>query len=317
MLLKVLVLMLLAASSCGLFAASNASEGALSPSGDRDFRLRMDLDGPVVPDGFVHIPAGRYRTGRWPRTIDGIRTIYCSSGLGHVSGLRDILFPEKVRTFETSFYIKRTEVTTSEFLRFLKNSEYRPKNPFLRHMQGPLSLTPKMDFWNEIHRIRPDGPITNVDWHDATAYATWAGGLLPSEEEWERAARGMKGYLNPWGNHPWHPPPTQAGISASDRLGSVLSGSNSEDSSPFGVLDLGWGVREWCRDLFSAESGGPVCEHEMFSGTERVIRGLSNCDPIGCSRSLVVPSIANERDWYLPDDSSDCLGFRIVLPADR
>src|SRR5262249_10333061 len=87
-------------------------------------------------------------------------------------------------------------------------------------------------------------PVTGVTWAEARAYALWTGRELPSEAEWEKAARGVHGFDFPWGNGVpvWHRPRTVGQI---DEVGSFQG-----DVSPFGVYDLAGSAREWCNDLY-------------------------------------------------------------------
>jgi serine/threonine-protein kinase len=132
-----------------------------------------------------------------------------------------------------SFAIDRTPVTNAQFAKFVEEACYRPKDAtaFLRHWTA-----------GRCPRGLEDHPVTWVSWHDATAYAAWAGKRLPTWEEWERAARGTDGRPFPWGDafDATRCNTREAGLGATTPVTRFALGA-----SPDGVLDLFGNVREW------------------------------------------------------------------------
>ncbi len=140
-----------------------------------------------------------------------------------------------------AFEIDQVEVTNERYMRFVKATGHRPPpNPF-----GPGVL----ESIEGIEQL----PVVQTTWYDAKAYCTWAKKRLPTEAEWEKAARGTDGRLYPWGNDP--PTPQRAnfdrewdGIRTLYPVGSLPGGD-----SPYGVKDMAGNAREWVADWYEAD----------------------------------------------------------------
>jgi formylglycine-generating enzyme required for sulfatase activity len=198
-----------------------------------------------------------------------------------------------------SFYIDKHEVTVARYAVFLKTTGgARPP-----------------DRWEESN---PDEvgtfPVVGVDWHDAEAYCRWAGKRLPTESEWEKAARGTDGRRYPWGNDEPNlalanfgksaPGPYQGGLAPVDGRAAV--------KSAYGAQDLAGNASEWVWDWFADGFARGQARNPKGpdAGTARVIRGGGWYD---------TPERLNStRRWHAsPDTRADDVGFRCAKDPAR
>ena len=187
-----------------------------------------------------------------------------------------------------AFYIDIYEVTVGQFKRFVNQSGYSYKR------------------WNEVARYSPadDYPMVYIDWNDATAYAKWAGKRLPTEGEWEYAARGgLEGKRYPWGDEP----PTIERANYNKSVGR-LTIVGSYPANGYGLYDMAGNAWEWCQDWYGEDyySSSPVnAPQGPETGSRRVLRSGSWPDNPFLLRVAV-------RYFNYPTNRTNYVGFRCV-----
>jgi formylglycine-generating enzyme required for sulfatase activity len=164
---------------------------------------------------------------------------------------------------------------------------------------------------------RADHPVTGISWHDARAFAGWAGKRLPTEQEWERAARGPDGWKWPWGN-----------IFERNRCnlgaGTAPVGSFSGDKSPFGVFDMAGNVQEWTSSQFIAYEGAGKDGNlngglggVAFDAKKKVVRGsYYGGNDFLARNSMRYCSLPGEPGNKPQGSNYEYIGFRCALDAD-
>jgi formylglycine-generating enzyme required for sulfatase activity len=220
--------------------------------------------------------------------------------------------PEHTVTLD-EFWIGKTEITVAEFRRFTERSGY----PF-----PAKELVPEENNW--LLRGRDGYPMNYVSKQDAQAYATWLSkqsGMrcdLPTEAQWEKAARGIDAAIYPWGDA-WDASmanfcdkrcPIQWRKNQDDGFAtSSPVDAKPGDRSPWGVLGMGGNVSEWCRDAFgfrypSSPVKNPLSESK--GGGNSIVRG-------GSWRDFPERLQASYRFHYPEDNRYSHIGFRLVV----
>ncbi len=230
--------------------------------------------------------------------IDGMVQVYIPAGefqMGSQDGNSD---EELVHTvYLDAFWMDQTEVTNAMYEQCVN--------------VGACSLPNSIKYFGDQNYI--NHPVVYVSWYGAKAYCEWAGRRLPTEAEWEKAARGgLEGQQYPWGNiDPVCTPGSQNGAKFDDNAGCDDTSTEpvmSYHSNGYGLYDMAGNVWEWVHDLYDGNyySNSPSINPESPSfGDYRVLRGGSW---FSSGRNL------RSANWFFnnPDDSSSKFGFRCV-----
>jgi formylglycine-generating enzyme required for sulfatase activity len=233
------------------------------------------------PEDMVFVPGGTFLMGS--RGDEG--------RVGFEVGVDEMpQHPVRVR----SFFIDRHEVTNAQYQRFIQaTNREAPADPKDVEYYAWVDGNPPAG--------QEDHPVCYVAWDDANAYCTWVGKRLPTEAEWERAARGDDGRIWPWGNtfDPARCNAVEAGFLWSTPVGSFPGGA-----SPYGVMDLCGNVAEWTSSWYGPYPGSTL-KRTAFGKQMRVARGGAWVLPAepwsrATNRNLAQP----------PDLKHRTLGFR-------
>jgi formylglycine-generating enzyme required for sulfatase activity len=180
-----------------------------------------------------------------------------------------------------SYWMDKTEVTNDMYAKFLNQvgNLVEGGETWLDADDEAVQVIKENDRWKALDGYE-NHPVVEVTWYGAWAYCEWAGRRLPTEAEWEKAARGTDGGTYPWGEG--EPgvvkvPCEQANL-AGCHFGTLPVGQNPNDSSPYDVLDMGGNIAEWVADWYQMDyyHFAPVKNPTGPStGEYRILRGGS------------------------------------------
>jgi len=317
------------AACCAASRGVGAAAPPLDPRQDISTRRRTGAD-----SSLVHLPGGSFQMG----AIDPEG--FPADGEGPVRAVR--LSPFRIDRYATS---------NQRFAEFVDATGYRTDAEqygwsfvfagLLPTGHPPTSAVADAPWWRQVHGAhwrqpegagsslegRMDHPVVHVSWNDAVAFCQWADRRLPTEAEWEYAARGgLVSARYAWGDEltpddRWMCNIWQGTFPTENTLADGFLGTapvDAFDPNGFGLHNVAGNVWEWCADWFSAtHPGTPTPDPKgPASGEAKVIRGGSYlCHRSYCNRYRVAARTANT-----PDSSTGNMGFRCAAddtPADR
>jgi formylglycine-generating enzyme required for sulfatase activity len=223
---------------------------------------------PSIRDGMVYVPGGTFTMG---------------------NDVGDDFEKPAHAVVVKPFLIDAQEVTVADYKKFIEATGRRVPANWRSETSGSERVA-----------------VTGVDWFDAAAYAAWSGKRLPTESEWELAARGFDRRTYPWGNE-WHSGFANAGDSSAGRV--VEASAHPQGRSPFGALDMVGNAWEWTASDLEPYPNSRV---KLPSGIRKVIRGGS--------WALDSPAdwTTTFRGFALPAGGKDYtkIGFRCVMDVE-
>ncbi len=257
-----------------------------------------------TPASFTPAPALEIVT--MTREVDGAVMVYVPEGKFTMGSSEDKGYDNEHPQhtyYVDAFWIDQKEVTNAQYRKCVEAG----------------ACTPLENCSDDPHYGVDDRPVVCVSWDQAIAYAGWVGGRLPTEAEWEKAARGPDGREYPWGNEfdgtwlnfcdkscvqRWRDANVDDGYEYTAPVGSYPAGA-----SPYGALDMAGNVYEWTHSAYveypydSEDGREDVSAEEMV---RRVVRGGSfdeDAEGVRCAR----------RDYYYPFHLSRIVGFRVMI----
>jgi formylglycine-generating enzyme required for sulfatase activity len=246
------------------------------------------------PEGMVSIPAGEFVMGSDKTDKEDLRTRY---------GFTSELFLNEHPAHRASigaFYIDRLEVSNGDYKAFVLATGREPPAAWIQnaynlsddklrgasvgnlrwiatdyfHLDADATKADREQLIErllQVQRARDRLPVNGVTWYDADQYCRWRGKRLPTEAEWEKAARGTEGFEYPWGNE-WVHGKANDGGESEDEESLAPVGSFAGDVSPYGVMDMGGNVSEWVADWYLPYAGSDYWD-PAYGQQQKVVRG--------------------------------------------
>lgn len=276
---------------------------------------------------FVNVPGGEFMMGSTDDQADAAMEA-CNATFDCPQALFRKEVPQR-EVYLDEYWIGQTEVTNEQYRAFVETGGYDDESLWTetgwkwRDSEGVSAP----QCWDEAHLTQPELPVVCVSWYEAVAYARWLAretGLdvrLPTEAEWEKAARGTAGRTWPWGEespdgnranycddncpYRWKDEDVDDGYKYTAPVGSYAAGA-----SPYGALDMIGNVGEWTSSKnmdypYDASDGR---EDPEDSSDYRSLRG-------GMWRYPKILLRCAARDSALPNSRTEYFGFRVVLSA--
>jgi len=295
-----------------------------------------------VDYGMVLVPAGEFNMGSNKETNEAM---WREANALNPYGFKDKLFADEHPAHKVNlpaYSIDKYEITNEQYRDFAIATQHSvpylwPRNgyglsnellaslpldnlrkvateKFRLDMDVPsMSQQELLSELDKIQAARNILPVTTGNWPDADAYCRWAGKRLPTEAEWEKAARGPQGFEYPWGNN-WDPKQINTMSEDPDAPYSAV-GSYPGDKSGYGAFDMAANVTEWVADWYDAYPGAQAADdNKNYGKQQRVVRGGMTSS--GHYDALSMLFRAAKRNHLRPYSALIDVGFRCAKDAE-
>jgi iron(II)-dependent oxidoreductase len=281
-----------AAVLASLIVSTSRTEGANGPKPSQQLARHLaGIAALAQAAPAIRIPAGEFTLGS--KRIDddpyGLRTQF-----------DDTEFPQQ-RIWVDEFAMDRDEVSLGEYLAHLARKNLHPPEELQKLIWHVITVHSISD------QTLARWPVLYVTWHEAVGFCTSQGRRLPTEAEWEKAARGPNGLLFPWGDGA---PDSERAMFGQHHVHEIpiLAAVDSHDAgrSPYGLHHMAGNVAEWIQDWFGPDDDAYMPDRNPVgpaSGRYKAVRG-------GSWKSKIIMLRTATRSGFSPDQRSATIGFR-------
>lgn len=305
------------------------AEFFVAERGDCESMIKVYETGNVLFEDMILIPEGTFLMGSTKEDIEKLLEQDKSIETYRLNNE----IPQR-EIFLSAYYIDKYPVTNAQFSQFIEANGYKKKLYWSEAgWQYVLDFNPSGS--NDIDAILQgdkDCPAVNISWYEAEAFANWAGKRLPTEAEWEKAARGADGRIYPWGNDF---DKTRLNCAEAKIEKSTPVTQYPQGQSVYGCFDMAGNVWEWIKDWYDSQyyhnapdknpQGPDVPEEKPYSGRPEEVgvsiyelkpslsKTLTTCKVIrggSWNGSGIVHIRCANRDYDEPSFKSDIIGFR-------